>query len=137
MEKKYFIRIAEQLVEVNKEIYTLHHQTKRRAQYLEERDLINGLVYYSSLDTEDTTGEDGIPDKTSLTVEEVVIQNIMIEKLNKSLVLLNQSEMDLINALFYAGYSEREWASKTGIPQKTINDRKRRILDKLKNLLEK
>ena len=26
MEKRYFIRIAEQLVEVNKEIYTLHHQ---------------------------------------------------------------------------------------------------------------
>ena len=94
-------------------------------------------MYYSGLDTEDTTGEDGIPDKASPTVEEVVIQNIMIEKLNKSLVLLNQSEMDLINALFYAGYSEREWASKTGIPQKTINDRKRRILDKLKNLLEK
>ncbi|MDE5780912.1 MAG: hypothetical protein K2I03_05475 [Lachnospiraceae bacterium] len=37
----------------------------------------------------------------------------------------------------YTELSEREWSSISGIPQKTINDRKRRILAKLKKILEK
>lgn len=137
MDKKYIMRVGDQLIEVKKEVYLLHHQTKRRALYLEERDLINGVVYYNDMDTEETTGEDAIPDKTSPSVDEAVVQKIMIEKLNESLVLLNQAERDLIKALFYDGFSEREWAATTGIPQKTINDRKQRILNKLKKLLEK
>jgi DNA-directed RNA polymerase specialized sigma24 family protein len=60
----------------------------------------------------------------------------MLEKLKSSLILLNQAEMELIKALFYDGVSEREWSAVTGIPQKTINDRKQRILNKLKKLLE-
>ena len=137
MDKKYIMRVGDQLIEVKKEVYLLHHQTKRRALYLEERDLANGVVYYNDMDTEETTGEDAIPDKTSPPVDEAVVQKIMIEKLNESLVLLNQAERDLIKALFYDGFSEREWAATTGIPQKTINDRKQRILNKLKKLLEK
>jgi RNA polymerase sigma factor (sigma-70 family) len=137
MDKKYIMRVGDQLIEVKKEVYLLHHQTKRRALYLGERDLANGVVYYNDMDTEETTGEDAIPDKTSPSVDEAVVQKIMIEKLNESLVLLNQAERDLIKALFYDGFSEREWAATTGIPQKTINDRKQRILNKLKKLLEK
>lgn len=137
MDKKYIMRVGDQLIEVKKEVYLLHHQTKRRALYLEERDLANGVVYYNDMDTEETTGEDAIPDKTSPPVDEAVVQNIMIEKLGESLVLLNQAERDLIKALFYDGFSEREWAATTGIPQRTINDRKQRILNKLKKLIEK
>jgi len=136
MNKKYFMRVGDQLIEVNKEVYLLHHQTKRRAQYLEERDLANGVVYYSDMDTEEITGEDAIPDKISPDVDEAVVQKIMLEKLKSSLILLNQAEMELIKALFYDGLSEREWSAVTGIPQKTINDRKQRILNKLKKLLE-
>jgi DNA-directed RNA polymerase specialized sigma24 family protein len=136
MNKKYFMRVGDQLIEVNKEVYLLHHQTKRRAQYLEERDLANGVVYYSDMDTEEITGEDAIPDKISPDVDEAVVQKIMLEKLKSSLILLNQAEMELIKALFYDGVSEREWSAVTGIPQKTINDRKQRILNKLKKLLE-
>ena len=126
MDKKYFMRVGDQLIEVNKEVYLLHHQTKRRAQYLEERDLANGVVYYSDMDTEEITGEDAIPDKISPDVDEAVVQKIMLEKLKSSLILLNQAEMELIKALFYDGVSEREWSAVTGIPQKTINDRKDR-----------
>jgi DNA-directed RNA polymerase specialized sigma subunit len=88
------------------------------------------------MDTEEITGEDAIPDKISPDVDEAVVQKIMLEKLKSSLILLNQAEMELIKALFYDGVSEREWSAVTGIPQKTINDRKQRILNKLKKLLE-
>ena len=47
-----------------------------------------------------------------------------------------QDEMYLITALFFEGVSERKLSEITGIPQKTIDDRKHKILIKLKGFLE-
>lgn len=69
-------------------------------------------------------------------VEDIVIKTIMIQKLKENVELLNHDEIEMINALFYKGYTEREYAKITGIPQKTINDRKLRTLRKLKKLME-
>ena len=69
-------------------------------------------------------------------VEDIVIKAIMIQKLKENVELLNHDEIEMINALFYKGYTEREYAKITGIPQKTINDRKLRTLRKLKKLLK-
>lgn len=60
----------------------------------------------------------------------------MGELLRLSIAQLAPSEQELITALFYDGMTEREYAIKSGIPQKTINDRKRRILLKLKKIIE-
>lgn len=60
------------------------------------------------------------------------MDNLMGELLRLSIAQLAPSEQELITALFYDGMTEREYAIKSGIPQKTINDRKRRILLKLK-----
>ncbi len=70
------------------------------------------------------------------SVEDSVIKAIMIQQLKESIELLSSDEIEMINALFYRGLTEREYAQITGIPQKTINDRKLRTLRKLKKLLE-
>ena len=49
---------------------------------------------------------------------------------------LEHDEASLIHALFYEGLSERQLSKRTGIPQRTIHDRKRRILVKLHKLME-
>lgn len=64
------------------------------------------------------------------------MDNLMGELLRLSIAQLAPSEQELITALFYDGMTEREYAIKSGIPQKTINDRKRRILLKLKKIIE-
>lgn len=87
------------------------------------------------LTTDDFNGEDILID-TSQEIDEAVVHKIMLDKLHDSLVLLSDDEQKLINALFFRNLSEREWSAETGIPQKTINDRKRRILIKLKKLLK-
>ena len=69
-------------------------------------------------------------------VEDMAIKTVMIELLKESLGLLNADELEMIQALFYQGLTEREYAKTVGIPQKTINDRKTRVLRKLKKLLE-
>lgn len=70
------------------------------------------------------------------SVEDTVIKAIMIQQLKESIELLSSDEIEMINALFYRGLTEREYAQISGIPQKTINDRKLRTLRKLKKLLE-
>lgn len=75
--------------------------------------------------------------KVTLPIDEAIVQKMMLESLRRNLTQLSQDEFELINALFYKGFSEREWSEISGIPQKTINDRKKRILKKLKKLLEK
>ena len=75
------------------------------------------------------------------TPEEVVGKRFEMELLNNCLDLLKTEERELVDALFFSnggvGMTEREYAAVSGIPQKTINDRKLRILSKLKKLLEK
>ncbi|WP_066091109.1 sigma factor-like helix-turn-helix DNA-binding protein [Anaerotignum neopropionicum] len=59
----------------------------------------------------------------------------MVEKLYDCLSVLDKTELKLIKLLFFVGYSERELSKITGIPRKTISYQKRRILKKLKKLL--
>lgn len=71
----------------------------------------------------------------SVDVEEMATKAIMIEKLKESLKLLTSDELELIIALFYKGKSEREYAAECNMSRTTIQYKKYRILDKLKNNL--
>ena len=70
-------------------------------------------------------------------VEDTAVKTLMIEKMLDCLKLLTPEERLLITGLFFNGKSERQLAKQTGVPQKTINDRKNKILGKLKKLMEK
>lgn len=87
------------------------------------------------LTTDEFSGEDILiaeqPD-----VCDTIVENIMTDKPCKSLQSLNQDEKLLIRALYFERKSERKVSEETETPQKTINDRKRRIIAKLKKLLE-
>lgn len=133
--KEYRIRISGKLVEVTEEVYLCYYRMKRRALFLEEKDGKHGVVYYSAMDTEETNGEEAIPDLASPCVEDVVADKLMAEQLHRCISLLTESEKTLIDALYFKGKSEREFSVEHGIPQKTINDRKQRILHKLRKLL--
>ena len=64
-------------------------------------------------------------------------ENIMMkEKLRKCLLLLSFAERSLIEALYYQEKTERELSKETGVHYSTIHSRKKKILEKLKKLLE-
>lgn len=67
--------------------------------------------------------------------EQEVIRKLEIDTLKNALDKLTEEEHKLIESLYFQGKTERQYAKETGIPQKTINDRKRRILVKIKKLL--
>jgi len=81
------------------------------------------------------SGEESIGD-ASEDVEETVIQQILVQRLLEGLQTLSQDEQALIQALYFDGLSEYEWSEILGTSQTTINDRKGRILLKLRKFME-
>ena len=70
-------------------------------------------------------------------VEKKVIDNIMIDKLNRCLAKLSDKDRKLIEQLYFEGKTERECAKIYGINQKNIHKKKALILSKINKLLEK
>ncbi|WP_312699241.1 sigma factor-like helix-turn-helix DNA-binding protein [Sedimentibacter sp.] len=134
--KEYKIKIQGQLISVSEEIYLEYYRMKRRELHLEEKDKAHRVFLYSALDTEETSGEDAIPDITSPKVEDVVTDKLLAEKLHQCLNQLTKEEQELIYILFFQNKSEHQVSRETGIAQKTIHNRKVRILSRLKKLLE-
>lgn len=72
-----------------------------------------------------------------LSPEAIVLQTDELRRLNLCLALLSNHEQRLIRALYFDGFSERQLSAAIGVPQKTINDRRRKTLAKLKKMMDK
>lgn len=132
----YKIKVYGVLVDVTEEIYFAYYQMERHVKHLTEKDAFHGVVLYSELDTDETLGEEVLPDLQSDSVEDKTIHTLMCEKLRQCMEQLSPDERDLISALYFEEKSEREYSVQTGIPPMTIHDRKVRILKKLKKLMK-
>lgn len=134
--KEYRIKVQGVLVEVTKEVYLAYYSVERHARTLDEKDVRNGKVLYSTLDTEETLGEEMIPDLGAARVEDVAIGNVLCEKLRQCLALLSEQEQELIQAFYFEGLTEREYAQRIGISQKGVNKRRHKIMDKLRAMMK-
>lgn len=122
-------------VEVTREVYHAYRRTgwnieDNDASFFEHEIQMSGLIggedgayenFREFIDTEN------VPDNT-------VLKKMEIKALQRAVSALPDADKALIQALFYDGLSEREYAKETGIPQKTINNRKMVILRKLRKL---
>ena len=131
-DKKYIIIIRGNQVEVSREIYQAYYGMERHTRTLDEKDQRHGLVRYSNLDTPELSGEAMIPDHNAVSTEDAAIAHILCDKLHRCLKLLPKGDQKLLNAIYFEGLSERELAKQSGVPQSTINDRRRRSILRLK-----
>lgn len=130
-----FIPLHGMLVEVKPKDYIDFYRNKRRQKYIDERSKENGDISYDALTADGLNGNDVIASGEE-DIAEAVARKIMVDKLNRCLPLLEKTEQELIRALYFEEMSERQFSVFSGIPQKTINNRKKKILLKLKKLLE-
>ncbi len=134
--KRWFVPLNGYLMETDKAFYDDFYKDKRREKYILECAIENGEVSLEML-----IGDDY--DETNILIDndedvfEIVSTKIMVDKLRSVLPLLSDEEQEIIDALFYKEISEREWARQHGIPQRTMNHRKAKILAKLKELMKK
>lgn len=134
-ERKYAIVVKKERVEVTEEIYKNYYKLVERERYLDK------LAERKHISI-DACQEKGIQveyiiSQTEESIEDSIIRQEMLDELALCVKLLPEQELLLIRALFFQGKSERQLSSETGVPLMTLNDRKRRILKKLKKLLEK
>lgn len=131
---KLFIPLHGMIMEVDAAAYREFYRAKDRDEYLTWRTRHKDISY-SQFDDDECSGEDMLVDLNA-EFTDAVIWKITVDKLHLIISMLPKDEQELIHALFFRGLSERKWSEECGIPQRTINDRKRRILAKLKKMLE-
>lgn len=71
-------------------------------------------------------------------MEEVILKRLLIAHLSKLMRFLSISERELVDVLFLhnpENLSERKIARRQDIPQKTLNNRKKELLKKIKKIL--
>lgn len=113
-------------------------RTKNHSDYLRQVREESGYttISFDYIETENGTssGDEVIPNGDE-SVEDCALRNINIEILRKALNTLTKEEYSLIYSLYLQDnpMTERGFSKKMGIPQKTINDRKARVLKKLKS----
>ncbi|MDU7250784.1 MAG: sigma factor-like helix-turn-helix DNA-binding protein [Clostridium sp.] len=132
--KKYTIVIKRQRVEVSEAVYHAYHKEREAERYQ------NKLIRQNELSLE-RFHEDGVNiDYLIVRVQPDVVDRLIhqeqLEVLWSALQSLPEDELSLIDELFFNDKSERELSAMISVPQKTINDRKKRILLKLRRLIE-
>lgn len=135
-EKNYFIKVPGALVEVTEEVYLTYYRMRCRTSAQQEKDTYNGLTSYDALDTADMLGIESIPDLEAPSVEDMVVDKLLREKLHRCLAQLPKAEQKLLHALYFDGLSERQVADGLGIHYMTLHSRKVAILRKLKKMME-
>lgn len=125
--KEYKIKVQGTLVSVSEDIYLTYYRMDRRARGVEERDQRNGVVLYAV---------EMFADKNVLPVEDQAIKQLMSERLHDCLSLLSADEQNIIFRRYWDGKSQGELARELGTSQQVISYREKRILSKLKKLLE-
>lgn len=118
------------------EVHKVQSQFRNMERSQFRKDKRNGKVLYSSLDTPEITGEEMVPDRESLSVEDTVELVILCEQVRKAVDALPCAQRWLINALFFEGKTEQDVAQELQISQQAVSKRVRWALLKLKKFLK-
>lgn len=134
--KKRFIQLDDILLEVSKREYETIDAEEQRLKYINRTERNIKIISYDKEDDNGTVLKDVIPD-SNYNLEFEIERKMEIEKLEEALFQLNDEEYNLIKALFFEQKTLREYAEMLGIPFMTIQNRKNKILEKLKKILKK
>ena len=104
----------------------------RNAARQEEKQQGHAVMSYDALDDGETVGVEVVPDLTTPSMEEAVMTREIHEKLHRALDALPKAERELIQAIYFDGFTEKEYAVSSGLSQQGVSYRLRKILSKLR-----
>lgn len=134
--EKYIIKVEGKLVEVSPDIYYAYFRMERQERGQEEKKQRNAVGSYDALDTEETTGAEAMPDLIVPSLEHQIISREIRDTLHQVVEALPKAERELIKAIYFDGKSEADYAKASGMSQTGVSYRRRKILSKLKLLLD-
>ncbi|MEY8482867.1 sigma factor-like helix-turn-helix DNA-binding protein [Lachnospiraceae bacterium 48-21] len=130
----YVLRMGDgTLVEVSREVYLEWYQSRRRERYQKEKDRKRGV--YSLDELEEKGSSQGMPFLVRDGVEETALRNICRDNVQKALGKLPDADAGLMELLYFNGVTVTDAAEIYGCSRKTIQNRRKRILGELCQLL--
>lgn len=130
--EKYMIKVEGKLVEVTPDVYYAYFRMERQERWQEEKHQGHAVMSYDALDDGETVGVEVVPDLTTPSMEEAVMTREIHEKLHRALDALPKAERELIQAIYFDGFTEKEYAVSSGLSQQGVSYRLRKILSKLR-----
>ena len=134
--EKYMIKVEGKLVEVTPDVYYAYFRMERQERWQEEKQQGHAVVSYDALDDGETVGVEVVPDLTTPSMEEAVMTREIHEKLHRALDALPKAERELIQAIYFDGFTEKEYAVSSGLSQQGVSYRLRKILSKLRTFMD-
>ena len=133
----YYIRVQGIQVPVTEEIYKVYCQGARKERYFRESDYRNKTFFYDALDTEELNGNEMFCDPAAESVENLTERRWLGERLREAIKELNEGEKELLGRLYLYEEPLRAIARSSGVPVTTLQARHRRLLQKLREKMEK
>ena len=134
MDKKYFIFVGDEKIEVDKEIYQNYWQITNRERYLERLDRENKLLFFSDL-SRDYSFAESVADE-DYDLEKIVETHLMIQAVRRAIAELSEEEREIVYRLFYAEESMTSIAKTKRVTPQALYSRRNTILKKLRALLK-
>lgn len=132
--KKYTIVVKRQRVEVSEAVYRAYHKEREAERYQ------NKLICQNELSLE-RFHEDGVNiDYLIVRVQPDIVDKLIhqeqLEALWIALQSLPEDERSLIDEIFFNDKKEEDLAAELLVTQQAISKRKKKILDKLKKMID-
>ena len=124
-------------VEATKEVYNEFRRGEWRIEKNDDKHCANETLF-----SELIGGNDGAFENfrefidNSLNPESIFAENAPIKALYSAIRMLSDLDKQLLQALFFDGMTEREYAERAGVFRNAVHKRKARILAKLKKSME-
>lgn len=129
--KSYYFNINGMMVEVPKEVYNVCFNSYVKTLRDNRRNKKNGLVSLNEENPENHEYINFVADPCEL--EKEVINKLMLQRLLFELSSLDDEEKQIVYGLLIEDKSIRILSKEMNIPVMTLQDRKKRILQKLKD----
>ena len=126
-----------ELIQVTKEVFQTYRRTKWNIEDSTER-FFKHETQMSSLIGGENDGYERFHEFIDYdnTPENQAIEEMVFQSLHNVLELLPPKDYELIYELYFKNHTERECAQRLGMSQQAIHERKKRILEKIKNNLD-
>ena len=132
----YMIKVEGKLIEVTSDVYYAYFRMERQERWQEEKQQGHAVMSYDALDDGETVGVEVVPDLTTPSMEEAVMTREIHEKLHRALDALPKAERELIQAIYFDGFTEKEYAVSSGLSQQGVSYRLRKVLSKLRIFMD-
>lgn len=134
-DRHYFFKVEGKLIEVDKAVYQVCFNSYVKNLRRIKRDIEIGCWSLDYVSDEGHNLIDKISEDTDL--EYNVMKKILIEKMYIEINKLDDAERSIIISNYFEGKSMRELAAELKMPLSTLQDKKKRVLNKLQKELSK